>query len=208
MHIPWGILSVTCHNYAHVFVIQFCSTGNYKKMRPCDVPRSWRFLAYVSVLSGCSNVYRCHWLPRWLRCLSVIYQMTVLSIYVTIFGIALADSGFNPSLTRALNKEAILSIFVMIIVSHIVILWQTFRDSGLFALFHTRRTLQITDSHAAKYTIWHSAINITIALITTSLGLILIGVTVFHAIEKKPYVVTKLFPFLESHDTQDVIFGV
>ena len=41
-----------------------------------------------------------------------------------------------------------------------------------------------------------------------SLGFILIGLTIFHAIEKTSYVVTKLFPALESHDTQDVIFGV
>ena len=167
MHTPWGILSVTCQNYAHVFYYSILLYRKSSKMRPCDVPRSWRFLVYVSGLSGCSNVYRCHWLPRWLRCLSVIYRMTMLSFYVTIFGIALADSGFNPSLTRVLNKEAILSIFVIINVSHIVILWQTFRDSGLFALFHTWRTFQITDSCAVKYTIWHGAIKITIAFIGT-----------------------------------------
>ena len=169
------------------------------EMAASDVPRSWRILLYVSALCGGSNVYRCEWLPRWCRCLSVVYQVIILITYIVI-SVALAVYHSSPSLSKAFEIDNIFSIYIIPILSNIVILRQTLHGSGVFELFQRWRSLQIGNSYAVNNKIRHGAVIIIVGLITISLGFIFIGVSTFRMVEPSPA--------LDGHNTQDVILWV
>ena len=175
------------------------------EMIASDVPGSWRFLLYVSALCGCSNIYRCYWLPRWLRCFSVVYQLIILTIYTIIVVVALAAHRSSHSLSTAFENNAILSIYLIIIMLNILILWQTFRGSGVPALFKTWGAFQVGNSYTVKNKIWRSAVIVIVGLITISSGLIFIGISTFHTVEERANVVATLFPGLGGQNMRDVI---
>ena len=178
------------------------------EMIACDVPGSWRFMLYVSALCGGSNVYRCYWLPRWIRCLSVIYQVMILTMDIIIIGVALAGQGSSLSLFKELNKNAMYSIYFITILCNIVILWQTFRGSGVFALLQRWKSFQTGNSYAIKNRIWRSAVILIVELITISLALTFIVLLTIFTADGKIYNAPKLFPALDGYEIQDVIFWV
>ena len=170
------------------------------EMAASDVPRSWRSLLYVGALCGGSNVYRCEWLPRWLRCLSAIYQVIILITYIIVISVAPAVYHSSPSLSKAFEMDDIFSIYLIPILSNIVILRQTFQSSGVFALCQRWRSLQIGNSYAVNNKIRHGAVIIIVGLITISLGFIFISISTFRMVEPSPA--------LDGHNTQDVILWV
>ena len=173
-----------------------------------DVPGSWRFMLYMGALCGGSNVYQCHWLPRWLRCLSVVYQMMILTIDIIVIGVALAGQGSSHSLFKELNKNAVFSIYFITILCNIVILWQTFRGSGVFDLLQKWKLFQIGNLYAVKNRIWRSAVILIVGLITISLALTFIVFLTIFTVDGKAYNAQKLFPALDGHNIEDVIFLV
>ena len=169
------------------------------EMIASDVPGSWRFLLYVRSLCGGANIYRCYWLPRWLRCLSVVYQVIILITYIIVITVAPAVYRPSPSLLNAFGND-ICFIYSIPMLSNVVILRQTFHGSGEFALLSMWRWLQIGNLYAVKNKIRRGAVLIIVGSISVSLGIIFIGFSTFRTME--------LFPALDGHNTQNVIFWV
>ena len=179
------------------------------EVRACDVPGSWRFFLYVSALCGCSNVYRCCWVPRWLRWLSTIYQIIMLAIYLILVGVALAEPGPSRSLHWTINRYSFLLLYVIIILLTVVILWQTYFGSGLFVLFQTWKTFQTRTAYTVKHKLWRRIVILTVALVAIIIDLILVACTLWKFMEDGVVPgALYLFPAMDGHTTRDLLFGV
>ena len=177
-------------------------------MGASNVPGSWCFFLYMSALCGCSNVYRCYWLPRWLRRLSIVYQIFMLLIYIIITGVALADRGHSLSFSSAFNRYTELFFYTIMVLSNIVILWQTYCGSGSFLLFQTRKTFQADNSYAVMHQIWRDVITYVVCLLVMILVFILIGISTWFTIDKQNFIAAYIFPVLNGHTTQKFMFGM
>ena len=177
-------------------------------MRASDVPGSWRLFLYASALCGCSNVYHCCWLPRLLRCLSIVYQIFMLIIYIIVIGVALADPGPGRSLDLAFNRYADLLFYIMMVLSNIVILWQTLCGSGSFLLFQTQKKFQAGSSYAVKHRTWPGVIMIIACLLAMMCELILIGTITWLVINERNIAAVYIFPVLKGHNTLEFMFGL
>ena len=178
------------------------------EMRASDVPGSWRFFVYAGALCGCSNIYHCCWLPRWLRCLSIAYQIIMLSIYIIIIGVALSDAGPNRSFGMAFNRYMELLFHIIMALSNIIILWQTCCASSGSLLLQTRKTLQTGNPCVVEHQPWPNAITLIICLLVIIWALILIGINTWLVIDKHNFIATYIFPVLKGHATLELMFGL
>ena len=176
------------------------------EMRACDVPGSWRILRYVGALSGSCNVYRCCWLPRWLRCLSIVWQLTMLFTYVILIAVAMADSGSTNIFNQSLNRYAILIQYITIILLNIVFVWQTSFGSGLFDFFLTWKAFQRDNSYSTKHKLRRGAIIVTVGLIVLICGLAYICSISWYLMQAGTFAASYMFPALEGHFTQMWVF--
>ena len=189
--------------YQHIDICRFLTMA---EIRACDVPRSWRFLLYMGALCGCSNIYRFCWLPRWLRLSSVVYQILVLITYIIVTGVAMADHD-TSSLDLAFNRYASLFCYIMITLSNIVILVQTYLGSGIFVLCKTWKAFQKDNSSAIKHKRIRGAIILTVGSIVIACKLTLIGIVSYLITHKWTSVAPYLFPILNGQTTRHLIFG-
>ena len=169
------------------------------EIRACDVPGSWRFLLYVGALCGCSNVYRCHWLPRWLRCLSVVYQLIMMAAYITVASAAFANTGSGYPFTWVFNKCTVISSYVLLVLMSVVTMLQTYRRSGLLVLLQNWRSFHADSSDRNKHKIQQGAIVLVVGFITFSFGLVLMGISSYLALKGRVNIVRYLFPALIDH---------
>ena len=177
-----------------------------QEMRACDVPGSWRCLFYASALCGSSNLYQCYWLPRWLRCVSIVYQVTMLFTYNILFGFELADSGSSQILNLTINKCAMLIQYITIILLNIVLIWQTCMGSGLYVLFKTWKTFQSSSSYSAKHTLLRGTIKMTVGLIVIISGLIYLGCVTWYYMDAQTFIASYIFPALHGHSSLKLVF--
>ena len=178
------------------------------EIRACDIPGSWRFFLYVGALSGCSNVYRCYWLPRWLRCLSTVYQIIMLAFYIILIGVALTEPG-PGAFHWMINRYSFLLWYFIIILSITVNLWQTGFGSGLFVLFQTWKAFQTDNEYTMKHRLWRRVIILTVGLTVIITDLMAVAFVwwkfvVDGGVPGAPY----LFPALDDHTLRDLVFGV
>ena len=178
------------------------------EIRACDVPGSWRFVLYVGALSGCSNVYHCCWLPKWLRYLSIVYQIIMMINYIIVIGVALADPGPGLSFETTFNRYAKLFCYIIITLSNIVFLWQTCCGSGFCVLFQTQKAFQEGNPYTTKHQTWHDFIILTVCSLAIACGLILIGIYIWFTTNAQAVFVSFIFPALNDHTTQKLIFWV
>ena len=178
------------------------------EMCASDVPGRWRFFLYVSALCGYSNVYRCYWLPRWLRRLSVGYQISMLIINIIVIGVALADAGPTLAFDLAFRRYIELLVFVIIALSNIAILWQTYCGSGTFLLFQTRKDFEAGDLYAVKHQTWCNVITLIVGLLVLICEPILTGICTWLVMKKHNVIASFIFPVLNGRSTQKLMFGV
>ena len=187
----------------HIYICRFIGMA---EIRACNVPRSWRFLLYLGALSGCSNVYRCYWLCGRLRFLTIVYQISMLTTYIIVIGIALADDG-PSSLDLVFNRYASLFSYIMMILSNIVILVQTYVGSGIFVLFKTWKAFQNDNPSAVKHNKIRDAIVLAVGSIVITCKLTLIGIVSYLITNEWTSVAPYLFPILNGRATFHLIFG-
>ena len=197
------IRGIACWMYQHIDICRFLTMA---EIRACDVPRSWRFLLCMGALCGCSNIYRFCWLPRWLRLSSVVYQILMLITYIIVTGVAMADHDTN-SLDLAFNRYASFFCYIMMTLSNIVILVQTYLGSGIFVLFKTWKAFQKDNSSAIKHKRIRGAIIFTSGSIVIACKLTLIGIVSYLITNKWTSVAPYLFPILNGQTTRHLIFG-
>ena len=142
------------------------------EMIAADVPGGGRSLLYASTICGGSSIYRCYWLPRWLRCLSVFYQVILLIIYISVTTVALVVYRSSHSLSDAYGDE-ILNIYLIPIMSNVMVLCKIFHGSGEFALFQRGWPFQSGHWYVVNNKIQRGVILIIVGLVTVSLGSIL-----------------------------------
>ena len=178
-------------------------------IRASDLPGSWRFLLYVGALCGCSNVYRFSWIQRWLRRLSIVYQIIMLAIYFILIGVALADPGPSCSLNLAINRYALLLQYTVIMLSSIVILWQTGFGSGLFVLFQTWKAFQASNSYVVKHKLWRVIIILAGGLFIMMIHFMIVTYVLWEFAKYGRFPgAPDIFPILGDHTTRDLVFGV
>ena len=186
-----------------------CDTCRYftvAEMRACDVPGSWRILLYVGTLCGSCNEYRCCWLPRWLRCLSIVYQIIILLAYITLLGVALADPGQGNTWDRTFNRCVVLMQYFTIILLNIVVVWQTCFGSGIYGLFQNWKAFQTTNFYSTKYNLQRSDIKVAVGLFVITCGLIWVSCLSWHMINAQTFVASYTFPVLIGHSTLKLLF--
>ena len=188
--------------------IDICRFSTMPEIRACDVPGSWRFFLYVGALSGCSNVYHCCWLPKWLRYLSIVYQIIMMINYIIVIGVALVDPGPGLSFDMTFHRYAKLFCYIIITLSHIVFLWQTCCGSGFFVLFQTQRGFQEGNSYISKHQTRRGLIILTVCSLAIAWGLILVGIYIWFTTNAQKLVISFIFPALNDHTTQQLIFWV
>ena len=176
------------------------------EIRACDVPVSWRLLLYTGALCGSCNVYRCCWLPRWLRCLSIVYQMTMLFIYIILIGIALADPGRGNTWDRTFNRYVVLMQYFTIILLNVVVVWQTCFASGIYRLFINWKAFHTTNSYSTKYNLQRRFIKLTVCLFAITCDLVWVGCLLWHIANAHIFIASYLFPVLAGHNILKLVF--
>ena len=191
--------------YVYDYTVFNCRSGMHV-IRASDVARSWRCMLYVGALCGCSNVYRCYWLPRWLRCLSVIYQIIMLTTNITVAAVAFASPGPGYSFAWVFNKYIVLSSYVVIALLSVVTMSQTCRGSGLLVLLPNWQSFHADNWFKNKHKIQQSAIITTVCLITIIIELVFIGISSYSTSKGKTFVTPYLFPALIDHPTIYLVY--
>ena len=176
------------------------------EVRACDVPGRWRVFLYMGALCGCSNVYQCCWLPKWLRYLSIVYQIIMMSTYIIAIGVALAGSGSGLSFDLAFNRYAKLFCGIIITLSNIVYLWQTCCGSGLSVLFQTQKAFREGNSCRAKHKVWLDCIILIVCLFVIVCELVLISVYVRFTTHAQKMYASYAFPVLSDHAAQKLFW--
>ena len=178
-----------------------------QELRACDVRGSWRCLFYASALRCSSNLCQCYWLTKWMRCVSIVYQMTMLFTYIILFGFELADSGSSHVLNLTINKCAMLIKYITIFLLNIVLIWQTCMGSGLYGLFKTWKTFQSSSSYSAKHKPLRGTMKVTVGLIVIS-GLIYLGCVSWYYMNAQTFIASYIFPALHGHSSMKLVFGM
>ena len=190
----------------HYIVI--CRFSTMPEIRACDVPGSWRFFLYVGALSGCSNVYHCCWLPKWLRYISIVYQIIMMINYIIIISVALADPGPGLSFDMTFNRYAKLFCYIIITLSNIAFVWQTCCGSGFFVLFQTQKCFQEGNSYTTKHQTRRDVIILTVCALAIACELILVGIYIWFTTNAQTLFASFIFPALNDHTTQKLVFWV
>ena len=188
--------------------IDICRFSTMPELRACYVLGSWRFFLYVGALSGCSNVYHCCWLPKWLRYLSIVYQIIMMISYIIVIGVAMVDPGPGLSFETAFDRFTTLFCYIIIIFSDIVFFWQTSCGTGLCVLFQTHKTFQQDNSHRAKHQAWHDRITFTVCVLVIACEIILVGIYIWFTTNAQKMFASFIFPILNGHTTHTLMFWV
>ena len=190
------------------YIVGILLTFTMAEIRSCDVPGSWRILLYVGAMCGSCNVYRCCWLRRWLRCLSIFYQMSMLLAYIILLGVALADPGQGNTWDRTFNRYVVLMQYFTIILLNIVVVWQTCFGSGIYGLFENWNTFQTVNSYTPNHKLQRGVIKLVVGVIVITCCLTWVGYLAWHMANARMSVAPYLFPALASHTTLNLVFWV
>ena len=163
-------------------------------------------MMYVGALCGCSNIYRCYWLPRWLRCLSVINQLIMMAAYTTVASVAFENTGSGYPFTLVFNKYTVLSSYVLLVLMSVITMLQTCRGTGLLVLLQNWRSFYADSSYRNKHKIQQCAIVFVVGFITFSFGLVLMGISSYLTLKGRVNIVRYLFPALIDHPTIHLMY--
>ena len=146
--------------------------------KPLSEPMMVSLLTHICVTRHqWVNVNGCYWLPRWLRCLSILYQIIMLAIYFIVIGVALGDPGRGLSFGLTFHRYGELLFCLIMVLSNIVIWWHTYCGSGSLLLVETRKTLQESNSYEVKHQTWRDAIMLAVCLFVMISEFIMIGIS-------------------------------
>ena len=190
------------NNPALVQIMARCRPGD----KPLSEPMMVNLLTHICVTrSQWVNVNGCYWLPRWLWCLSILYQIIMLVIYIIVIGVALTYPGPSLSFGLTFHRYGEMLFCLIMVLSNVVILWQKYCWSGSLLLIQTRKTFRESNSYAVKHQTWRDVIILAVCLFVMISEFIMIGISIWCFISKQNFITAYIFPVITGPATQKLI---